>query len=90
MSRHLHLSGSGVIVLPNAYAPALDPDRSRERVMNGELVPDAPLCQRCGVKASFENPVGIHFRPFWHKDVKAFGTRIFDAICARCREALAR
>lgn len=79
-----------MIILPNAHAPALNPDKAGEMVKNGDLVVDAPLCQRCGVKASFENPVGVHFRPFWEKDVKRFGTRIFDAICARCREVLAR
>lgn len=79
-----------MIILPNATAPAMNPDKVSEQVRNGDMVVDAPLCQRCGVKASFENPVGIHFRPFWHADVKAFGSRIFDAICARCREVLAK
>ena len=79
-----------MIILPNAHAPAMNPDAAMEQVLNGDLVVDAPLCQRCGIKASFGNPVGIQFRPFWENDVKRFGTRIFDAICARCREVLSQ
>lgn len=77
-----------MIILPTAHAPALDPDDALEQVKSGQLTVDAPLCQRCGVKASPENPVGVTFRPSWNP-YASDQHRHMDAICARCREELA-
>ena len=49
--------------------------------------PRAPLCHRCGVEASFENPVGVTFRPSWNPLDKRTRNQL-DALCARCREWL--
>ena len=51
--------------------------------------PQAPLCQRCGREATYENPVGVTFRRSWNPLDKNERGNI-DAICARCRESLAR
>lgn len=51
--------------------------------------PRAPLCQHCSREATFKNPVGVTFRPSWNP----FGRdahRHLDAICARCRESIAK
>ena len=51
--------------------------------------PKAPLCMRCGREATFENPVGVTFRPSWSPLDKNERGHI-DALCARCRELTAR
>lgn len=77
-----------LIVLPGVHAPSTDPVVLAERVASGDLVPDAPICQRCGVKACFENPVGVQFRESWDPHSRKWGARTLDALCARCREFL--
>jgi hypothetical protein len=50
-----------------------------------EYVPQNPLCMKCGLEATPENPVGITIRKGWH-----FGAtgKFLDAICASCREKM--
>ena len=58
-----------------------DPD---ERAAMG-MRPRAPVCQRCNREATFENPVGVTFRPSWNPlDRNDRGN--LDALCAECRE----
>ena len=52
--------------------------------------PREPMCQRCGIEASWNNPIGVTFRPSWNPMKGNKNPRgHMDALCARCREWLA-
>lgn len=51
--------------------------------------PRSPMCMRCGREATFENPIGVTFRPDWNPLNKDKRNHV-DALCAACREFLAR
>ena len=73
-----------LILLPNGRGTTNDfpavPD---------DYVADAPMCGRCGRKATFLNPVGVQVRPSWNPMDKNPRAGL-DARCAECRELTAR
>ena len=75
-----------MIVLPTAHSPGIDPDA----LAAAGARPRAPLCQRCGREATFDNPVGVTFRKTWTPFDRMAQHRHIDAICAECREQLKR
>ena len=73
-----------LILLPNGRGTTSDfpavPD---------DYVADAPMCGRCGCKATPQNMVGVQTRPSWIPGEKNPRFSL-DARCAKCRELTAR
>ena len=55
------------------------------RIFEPGYQPKAPLCDVCGVEATFDNPVGVQVSESWHP-YGYHDHRHVDARCARCRE----